>query len=1067
MKKTVSNSTFKFIAGSLAAAILLIATIIAFVYTKQDEIVASQLNAVNRQFTGKIEVGDSHLALFQNFPYISIKIDDVRVLETKETDAPAIVDVADIYIGFAFFDIITGNYDIQSLSIEEGEIDIVLHENGETNLQVALATESAQSDDEPAPLNIHLKKIELSDIIFHQREEATGLDIATTIAYARGGFELSDALINAHVDTEFILDVIKGRDTTYFNNKHFEFHTDLSFDQSTGLLAFEPSGITMEHGDFELEGSIDTKNDMTLDLSVKGTKPSFDMFIAFAPTEIIPVLERYENAGNIYFNATVKGPSTNGRQPYFEANFGASEAFLENTQVAKRIDNMGFSGSFTNGDSMNLSTMQFSMKNISASLEEGEFIGAINVTNFEVPDIEMQVDADFDLAFWADFLNLEEIEGIQGTVEMHMKFHDIIDLDNPQTALEDLNQAYYSELTVENLALSSTDLPAPLTDLDLHLEMKGKQAVLDLFQMKFGNSNIGITGYLSDLPAIVHHNAIPVKAHLEIASDLLDFTEITRYNAADSTGFNERIKDLKMAFSFNALGNAFTEYKYLPIGEFFIDDLYADLQNYPHTLHDFHADVLIKDDTLKIVDFTGNIDTTDFHFNGIINDYSFWMEDVLHGEVGMDITLTSKLFRLNDLFTYGGENYVPKEYRHEEVENMALYLGANIVYDSSQLTSVAIQLDRWDGKMHLHPLRFEDFSGTFSFKEKHLMVKDFRGKLGKTIFDMDFNYFLGKDQNERKRDDLFTLQSNYIDFDELFSFNLAPPASGKADENIKTTEDVAEHAEAFNIFEIPFTDMKFSADVGRFIYHRYDLQNVKAEMRTTKDHYLHVDTLGLHAAGGTIAMKGYFNGSDPKHIYLKPKMRVTNVDLDQLLFKFENFGQDALVSENLHGKLSADIWGNIRVYPGLVPDLDQSEVHLDALILDGSLTNYEPMLMLSDYFGDRDLTNVRFDTIENHLDITNGTLSIPSMNIESTLGHMELSGRQTMTDSIDYFIRIPWSLVKEASKNKLFGSKERDPNKEDKIIEVDPDGKTRYLNINVVGTMEDYKVRMRKPKKKK
>lgn len=108
MKKSFRKSAFKFIVGSLAALLLLIVAIIGFVYTKQDEIVASQLNAVNLQFMGKIEVGDSHLALFQNFPYISIKIDDVRVLETKETDAPAIVNVADIYIGFAFFDIIRG-----------------------------------------------------------------------------------------------------------------------------------------------------------------------------------------------------------------------------------------------------------------------------------------------------------------------------------------------------------------------------------------------------------------------------------------------------------------------------------------------------------------------------------------------------------------------------------------------------------------------------------------------------------------------------------------------------------------------------------------------------------------------------------------------------------------------------------------------------------------------------------------------------------------------------------------------------------------------------------------------
>ena len=40
-------------------------------------------------------------------------------------------------------------------------------------------------------------------------------------------------------------------------------------------------------------------------ISIKGTKPSFDMFIAFAPTELIPVLERYENAGKIFFNASM------------------------------------------------------------------------------------------------------------------------------------------------------------------------------------------------------------------------------------------------------------------------------------------------------------------------------------------------------------------------------------------------------------------------------------------------------------------------------------------------------------------------------------------------------------------------------------------------------------------------------------------------------------------------------------------------------------------------------------------------------------------------------------------
>ena len=115
----------------------------------------------------------------------------------------------------------------------------------------------------------------------------------------------------------------------------------------------------MEHGDFDIQGAIDMEKDITLDLEIKGTKPNFNMLIAFAPSDLIPVLERYKNAGNIYFNASIKGPTLHGIMPSINANFGASEAFLENTGERKRIDDMGFEGHFTNGDERNLRTMEF------------------------------------------------------------------------------------------------------------------------------------------------------------------------------------------------------------------------------------------------------------------------------------------------------------------------------------------------------------------------------------------------------------------------------------------------------------------------------------------------------------------------------------------------------------------------------------------------------------------------------------------------------------------------------------------------------------------------------------
>ena len=1059
---------YRFIGFGICTPILLFSILILVVYLNQDKIIQAEIDALNKGHKGKITIGDTHLEPFKNFPYISIRVDDVRVLESKLTDAEEILNVADINLGFSLCDIVFGNYDVQKLLVEEGKFNIILHEDGTTNIQNALATTDDGESEEP--MDIHLKNIELRNLDIHKFDETTNMDVETFIYSAQGSFQTQGEVINAHVDTDFELNIFDHGDTTYINQKHFDLHTDLEFNENTELLTLQPSSIRMEHGDFGIEGSVDIKNDMTLDLDINGSKPNFDMLIAFAPSDLIPVLERYRNAGNIYFNARVKGPTLHGIMPFIDANFGASEAYLENTGERKRIEDMGFEGHFTNGSDRNLKTMEFSLEGMTAKLENGILLGSLSVKNFEEPEVDMQLNADFDLEFLTKFLNLEGVKA-GGNAQLEMRFHDIIDLDRPDLALNELNQAYFSELKVQGMSLESTDLPAKLKKLDMHLIMNGKKADLDLFEAEFGNSNLSIKGYLSNLPAIVHHTNIPVVAHLDIESKFLDLAEITNFSEKDSSGIDEQIEDLNMGLSFKSSARAFTESKNLPEGEFFIDRLHAQLKHYPHELHDFHVDILVGERDLRIKDFKGEIDNSDFHFNGMAHDYGFWFKDTLNGDVDIDITLSSDLLRLEDVFSYKGENYVPEDYRHEEFDKLVLHVNSSMHYRESQLHSIDIDLDRLNAKMHLHPMRFENFKGQFHYEDEHLMIQDFHGKIGRTIFDLDLNYYLGKNEQIRKRDNHFGLKANYIDFDQLFDFNLESPKSiSKTKADISSlSDDVSEHAEAFNLYELPFTDMTFDLDVGHFIYHRIDLQNIKAQLRTKQNHYLYVDTFDLNAAGGHVSMSGYFNGSDPKHIYLRPNLKMKNVELDKLLFKFENFGQDAIVSENLHGKLTADIEGKIRMYPDMIPDIDQSEIHMDVQVLDGRLENYKYMQMLSDYMGDKDLNSVRFDTLQNHMDLKNGTLTIPNMTIESTIGHFELSGTQDMEFNMEYYLRIPWSIIKQGTRYKMFGDKTTTDGEtgDDQIIEVDPDKKTRYLNLKIKGNMDDYKITMSKAKKRK
>ena len=1043
----------------------LIGGLLLYVQNNQAEIINDQVALLNQAYKGRITVGNSELSLFGNFPDLSIKVYDVQIFETKADGAPLIMDVKDIYVGFNLWDMVSGNYDIHSLRVEDGVFNIVVHEDNSSNIQNSLASRAEYGS---SFTNVHLEKIRLKNLDVHTLDEATHTDVETFIYDGKGGFRTTDSIIAGHIDTELELNVIKEGDTTFIRKKHFEIHTDLVFNESKGLLDIAPSGIVMENGDFELEGSIDTKNNMDLDLAIKGTKPNFDMLIAFAPVDVIPVLEKYKNAGEIYFNATIKGPANKGNRPAINAEFGAGKAFLENTARAKKIDNMGFRGHFTNGVNRDASTMEFSLTDMTASLEKGEFKGALLVKNFESPEVDMQLDANFNLDFITDFFELQQVQKASGNIALQMNFHDIVDIDDPKKALQQLNQAYYAALKVENLHLEAKELPVPLDSLNVNLLMNGKKAILKQFDMLMGNSAISVRGFLSDLPAIVHHTDTPVEAHLDITSKFLDIAELTGFSVQDSIqmGYDEQVENLSLGLSFVASAKDFTESTYLPKGEFFIDSLNAELKHYPHRLHDFHADVLIDDKDIQVVDFTGFIDDSDFHFDGLVHDYAFWMRPERNGDVALDFNLNSTKLRLEDVFSYKGENYVPEEYRHELFDELALHFTSKMHYKDSSLHSIDIALDKLDTRMQLHPQRFHDFRGNIRYEDDHLVINDFHGEIGSTNFNLDLNYYVGKDQTIKKRDNYLAIQADYIDYDALFNFDINPPEAKEAESS--TTQDVAVHAAAFNIYELPFTNMRFKADIAHFIYHRIDLQNIKADLRTTPDHYLYVDTLTMDVAGGNIRLNGYFNGCDPKHIYMQPDLVLTNVELEKLLFKFENFGQDHLVSENLQGKLTSRISGNIRVYPDLVPDLDQSSIEMEVKVLNGKLKDYDPMLALSDYMGDKNLRNVRFDTLQNRLAIDKGKINIPAMTIESTLGHMELSGTHDSDQNIDYYLRIPWKTVRKATWQKLFGSKKDSvvPEEQvDEIVEVDPDRKTKFLNLKIRGTIDDYKVSLGKKKK--
>ena len=117
----------------------------------------------------------------------------------------------------------------------------------------------------------------------------------------------------------------------------------------------------------------------------------------------------------------------------------------------------------------------------------------------------------------------------------------------------------------------------------------------------------------------------------------------------------------------------------------------------------------------------------------------------------------------------------------------------------------------------VHHLRFKDFGGRIHLEDDNLLVENFRGKLGESNFIVNAELFLGGDTLLKNKDNYVSLKASKLDFDQLTAYQ--QPAS----EYASSPQD---HEKGFNIYEVPFPNLKVDLNIKDLNYHRYTFHKI-------------------------------------------------------------------------------------------------------------------------------------------------------------------------------------------------------------------------------------------------
>ncbi len=199
--------------------------------------------------------------------------------------------------------------------------------------------------------------------------------------------------------------------------------------------------------------------------------------------------------------------------------------------------------------------------------------------------------------------------------------------------------------------------------------------------------------------------------------------------------------------------------------------------------------------------------------------------------------------------------------------------------------------------------------------------------------------------------------------------------------------------------------LSLQADVGEFRFREFRASNVKGQARIS-DKQFFADHLELEAMGGKVALEGLVDGRQDDPIHISCQAKLADVNIHQLFFQTGNFGQKGIRHDHIHGRITADMHFSSSWSPELDIDWNSMQTTASLTIEEGRLIDYHPLIALGKYIHTSDLSHVSFSTLENEIHIQNGVITIPRMEIASSALDLQLSGKHTFDNEIDYRLQV-------------------------------------------------------------
>ena len=486
----------------------------------QNDVVNIFIKSINKNISTKIKVGAGSFSLISKFPKATIRLEDVLVhssarfdrTQFKGMNLDTLLYAKSMSLEFKMTDLIKGIYNIESVSITSGILNLYSDSTGMINYEISY--DSIPSSEKE--LVINLERINVSNLNTTYINIATSLNIKglfktgrfkSRIAGNNIDFIANSSLQLSHVEV-FPLSLKTSTAATI----------DLNLHKSDSGIFIRKGTLKIESFNFGISGFISGTDN--IDLKITGSNIDISKIKKFLPSKYLHNWVEYDPAGILRLNCGLKGVFNRKNNPDILIDFSIDKGHIFNKKSNIKLDRLSLTGSFNNGKLKGPETSVLLIKKANVSLGSADYSCSLTIENFKYPEIDFIFSGELFPSELTEFFNIKRVSWSKGSVKLNLKLSGNLPLKEKYFLNDFMRLNPEADLQFNSMGIGFNNNKLVVNDINGNIFIT-KHLRANNLSFSYKGQKVKIDGEFTNLPAWIAGQPVYIKAVADLSIDNL------------------------------------------------------------------------------------------------------------------------------------------------------------------------------------------------------------------------------------------------------------------------------------------------------------------------------------------------------------------------------------------------------------------------------------------------------------------------------------------------------------------------------------------------------------------